>query len=195
MSEPTQLDHQTLAVEIWTSIFKDQGALRPRLGALVQAVIRQMQDLEYALWSLIYDRLLASAKGDALDLVGTLVGENRQGAEDYEYRRFIQARIRTNITGGMPDDLLWILQTITGASDVLLLQAWPADVTLDYFVDEPLSDRQKERVANHMLDSVAAGVSINIVEAVLPKPFGFIGAPNAHGYGEGVYGSGVLSEG
>lgn len=196
MTAPMHIpNHEATALARWTSVFKRAGALPSKIGVAFTAVMRQVQDTEDVIFSLIYDRLLNSALGVALDQVGGLVGEVRQALADGEYRRYIAARIRTNMTGGEPDDLIWILKTITGADDVLLFQFPKAAVELQYLVGVALTTVQSTRVGEHLLTSLAAGVSLDLVEVHGPPAFGFLDTPGAYGFGDGLFASVILTEG
>lgn len=197
MTEPVHNhEHLEQARALLTSFFKDdQGEVSEVNQAILDAMVQQVQDLEDVGWSMIYDRILESASGDQLDQVGAIVGEGRISANDEVYRRFIAARIRTNISGGDPETMIWVLDTIAQPVGLRLFQIYPAGVHMIYtLAGFPNDQATRDQIAAHMLDTVAAGVSLDLVEAPSVQPFAFLGA-EGEGFGVGTFGTAILSEG
>lgn len=190
MAEPIHNpNHLEEAVASLVSRFKgEQGELEPRYKAIVEAVMAEVQLLEDAFWSLIYDRLLSTASGAALNQVGALVGEERLSPDDAEYRRFIAARISVNASGGEIDRLIWILETLTGATYVQLMQVFPAALVLDYQVPVyPTEAEFREHLGELMEAAVVAGVNLHLVEGPHLIPLATEGYPGGGGLDEGIF--------
>jgi hypothetical protein len=76
----------------------------------------EIQELENALWSVKYSRLIDSAFGKSLEVLGDIVGEGRDGRDDPSYRVRIRARIRVNQSFGTAGDLLAVLALLDPAT-------------------------------------------------------------------------------
>ena len=105
--------------------FKD----KPKLAAFITALINQVSDLENVFFQLIDDRTLDTAVGVQLDGFGLIVGENREGRSDDEYRIAIRARIILNLGHGTPEDLIALLSAVSDGKNVHLEEYFPAALT------------------------------------------------------------------
>ena len=76
--------------------FKD----KPDLAALLTSYLEQIQDLETAYFGLLTERTLNAAVGVQLDGIGAIVGEDRRGRDDADYRLAIRARIKASTPAG-----------------------------------------------------------------------------------------------
>lgn len=96
-----------------------------RLERDLDPVSAQVQEVEDALWAVWSGRGVGTATGHTLDLLGRIVGEDRQGEVDNLYRIRIRARIQANLSDGTWDDIhrvmailfdaAWPLATVTGS--------------------------------------------------------------------------------
>lgn len=96
-----------------------------RLERDLDPVSAQVQEIEDALWAVWSGRGVSTATGHTLDLLGRIVGEDRQGEADSLYRIRIRARIQANLSDGTWDDIhrvvailldaQWPLATVTGS--------------------------------------------------------------------------------
>lgn len=84
-------------------------ALIGQLGAMVQMI-------EDAFWDLYSAAFLDTATGVWLEYLGGIVGENREGYNDTDYRGFIKARILANKSSGTIDEVLTILAMVLGTA-------------------------------------------------------------------------------
>lgn len=82
---------------------------------LIIALVGPAQDIENCLQQLLLNRAVSTATGVQLDLLGRIVGQLRLGQNDDDYRRFIRARIATNRSGGVTEDLLTIMGLIVNS--------------------------------------------------------------------------------
>lgn len=87
--------------------FKD----KPRLEAVVEALVRQVQHLEVASWQLLVEQLLSTAAGTVLDSIGGLVGVTRPaGWNDDEMRARVRVEILVLRSRGTAGDLVGIVR-------------------------------------------------------------------------------------
>lgn len=176
------IDHVSKAKEKLISAFSG----RPKIEALLESVVTELQELEAVFYSLIYHRFLGTAQGEALDFIGSIVGEKRSGLDDEAYRGYIRARVQTNLSNGEPERIIFILKSITNASLVQYSQQGPASVSLGFIPESPLFPFEQQRLYNHLEDALPSGVSLTLVEAD-PEYFGFLEDPNALGFDEGYF--------
>ena len=158
----------------------------PRWQAFMAAAGLGVQTMEDLFFDLIVSRTLPSSKGAQLDQWGDLVGEPRAGLPDDEYRPFISARIFANGATGTTDDFVFILLTTTEPSTVEHRQVFPACAAFEILRAEFMTEPRRRKVARLMEDVRPAGVCFQIVEASA-SPFGFLGAPTALGFNEGLF--------
>lgn len=76
------------------------------------AVLASVQDVENALQQLYRERRIDTAVGTQLDILGKIVGQPRQALDDDTYRRYVRARVATNRSDGLVEDLITITDLI-----------------------------------------------------------------------------------
>lgn len=181
MSDPVYItDHVERARELMTNDLKD----KPNMGAFNKAFVSEVQELEDVFYELVIQRRVETAQGAMLDQLGAVVGEARDGLSDNDYRRFVQARVETNIGEGEIPRLISVLKTITGASTVRFQALPPANYSVSYVVPSPLATSLTQRIVAQVLELTPAGVGFEVVEA--PEGFfGFKGNPRALGFDAG----------
>lgn len=130
----------------------------------------------------------SQAEGKNLDIWGLLVGEPRSGLEDDDYRRFIRARVRTNLSVGTEEEILEIWKLVTDSEDVHSVAGFPAAYTLTAVMDAVPTGSLASRISRFMRLSKPLGVDINIGIGE-PGYFGFDGNPDAGGFGSPFGGS------
>lgn len=159
-----------MAIEHITTFVEDAKALvlgaykgKPRFEALLSSYIKECQKLEDAIWSVILGRMIENAVGVQLDVIGKLVGEQRKGREDDDYRIWITVRIRINRSHGRPKDLLEILRLVeqTGGN---YREQYPATAYYE-FADPTVVDPNV--LGDLMEESTAGGFMMRVV---VPPP-------------------------
>jgi hypothetical protein len=108
MAVPTRIQHEREALDRLISQYQD----RPRIAAWIGSYARMWQGAEDALWDIIASRLLASATGVHLNLLGQLVGQPRQGQTDDVYRVFIRGRIAVNRSRGRGNNVIRVAKAL-----------------------------------------------------------------------------------
>lgn len=83
---------------------------------LLTALIGPIQDVENALQQLLTERTIDTAVGVQLDVLGRVVGQARGGLPDDDYRRYLRARIATNRSNGVTEDLITIMSLVVNDS-------------------------------------------------------------------------------
>lgn len=105
---------------------------KPRLSALIAAILNEDQQIEDALWSLLTRALdNPNLSGVSMDAIGKLVGQPRQGQSDGAYLPYIQARIKTNLSDGTVETLLAITVFLVGAGIPILFREYTKAVEIE----------------------------------------------------------------
>lgn len=107
-----------LLTGMFASATNVQGMLKSFLGPI--------QDLDDMIFATISGRLLANAIGDAVDKIGAIVGEARQGRNDTDYKAGIIIRISVNKSQGKAEDLLGISTLAFGSGNFTYWEGYPA---------------------------------------------------------------------
>lgn len=98
-------DHANQGVDLLIQQYRD----KPRIEAWLRSYLDRYQNAENAILA-IYENAysLTSGKGDALDLVGRIVRETRNGRSDGNYRLALRVRILINRSNGTIPELIKI---------------------------------------------------------------------------------------
>jgi hypothetical protein len=94
----------------------------PRLQGLINSVASMCQEIEDYASDLLTKRTIDTASGNALDVIGEIVGQVRGGLSDDDYRSAIRFRIKLNTSCGQPDIVSEGLGFFTSASRVRLTE-------------------------------------------------------------------------
>lgn len=132
-------DHASDIRKLLIDQFKD----KPIIEAILASYIKQVQDLEDALFQVLNDRWLSTAEGAQLDMLGEILGEAREGRDDTDYLQALNARIKINTGSGRVEDIIAVIKGVIGPYDVHVQEYFPAafiaaiqdpvPVTLDFF--------------------------------------------------------------
>ena len=156
-------DHCADGLELLLSQFQN----KPRLAGVLCAFLESVQEVEDAAWQLLTERDLDSAVGAQLDQLGRLVGEERQGRTDGQYRPFVRARILINRSNGRGEELLTILRVVLGDAVALRLrEEYPAAFTV---VVSELGALTPDTLIRLLRQAKAAGVRV-LLEYSLVAP-------------------------
>jgi hypothetical protein len=102
------------------------------LRKILTVFLDQVQDLEVANNQLAeFSTDIEKAYGSQLDIIGNLVGEERQGKPDDQYREAIYFRISVNIGNGTPEDCLQYLAYVTKSSQCQIWEHYPASIVME----------------------------------------------------------------
>ena len=166
-------DHCADGLALLLQQFKD----KPRLAAVLCALLTPIQELEDAAWQLLTERDLDSAVGVQLDVLGRLVDEPRDGRADDQYRPFIRARILINRSNGLPEEVLTIVRVALGASiEVHLREHFPAAFTVEVVGAIPLTPASLLRL---LQQAKAGGVRVLLEYSLIPDDETFAFATGA----------------
>ena len=181
-------DQKKRAVSLLPSQFRTN---QPVIEALAGAMGEGVQTLEDLIFGLMLGSRLDLATGALLDIWGDLVGEVRGDLDDEDYRKFVAARVLTNRSTGVTDDLIAIAQLITSNSVVREQSFYPREVIIYVSRSDPMSDAVSARVAVMMNDARAAGTKLQVIESI-PGYLGFSTNPDSVAMPVGIMARNIL---
>jgi hypothetical protein len=126
--------------------------------AISAAIALEYQRFENVAYDVLTKRLLDNSVGDILDQWGSLVRVARLGRSDDDYRRIIQVAIAANDSDGGAEQITWIASELVGAP-VRYIQEGTANLRLEYYSDDTLSDDLLTEAISLIGRAVPAGVS------------------------------------
>lgn len=103
-------DHAESGVSLLLQEYKD----RPRIDALIRSVLNRVQEVEDATWDVLMSRVVDTATGAQLDIIGRIVRQPRISTDDETYRARIKTKIRANRSGARPDDIIEVALLASG---------------------------------------------------------------------------------
>lgn len=94
------------------SRFVEQFRNKPDLEALARSYLKQLQDLEDAIFEIILERNLDDSVGAQLTTIADIVGQPRTTPDDARFRTAIRARIRINLSHATAEDVMSVLRLL-----------------------------------------------------------------------------------
>lgn len=141
----------------------EQFKNKPTLSSLISSYLVGVQRLEDALYSLLAERNIWTATGTQLDGLGLIVGAERGGDNDDEFRERILVTVLINASHGSPEDIIGIFYSLTNA-EIELSEFQPAAISV--YLKTPLDSAdnfaQARRFAGYLERSKPAGVSAKL---------------------------------
>tara|TARA_R100001594_G_scaffold53735_1_gene87293 strand:- start:25537 stop:26208 length:672 start_codon:yes stop_codon:yes gene_type:complete len=101
---------------------------KPHIEGILTTYLQQSQDTQTTYEEMLDERSIHTAIGVQLDMIGALVGEERFGRPDEEYRTAIFVRIAINSSNGTIPDIKQIISTLTGLTNeqIRVVEHYPA---------------------------------------------------------------------
>lgn len=126
MAYTDEIDYVATGSELLLSQFYG----KPRIEGLLQSYLNRLVEIQDDTNYLLQFRGIDSATGYQLDLIGKIVGQNREGRNDDSYRIIIKVKILVNNSNGTPKEVLQILKSVTNATVVRMFEHFPANIHL-----------------------------------------------------------------
>lgn len=108
------------------------------LTSLQEALIFQLQQVEDNFSDLQLKRFINTAFGQTLDLIGSIVGEQRNFKKDDDYRTSILVKALINTGGGTPEDIISAIRILYSPRRIEYSEIAPANFALfiqtDYII-------------------------------------------------------------
>jgi hypothetical protein len=108
----------------------EQFEKKPNILGLLCALATSLQELEFVYQDLWNKRWLDTAIGAQLDGLGEIVGIDRQGMNDSEYRTAIRFQISVNMSNGEWETMISVTKELTDATKVRIYEDFPAGIYL-----------------------------------------------------------------
>lgn len=109
---------------------KSQFKGKDNITAVIEIFADQAQEIEDVLNQLATLRNIPNATGDQLDLIGEIVGEDRNGRNDTDYRAAIFIKASVNSADGTKENIIAVLSELTSSSTIYVLDDYPAKIQI-----------------------------------------------------------------
>lgn len=133
-----------------------------RLKYILTAFSEQIQELEQAIFDLDAGRQIYNAEGEQLDLLGEIVGIERNGLEDDQYRLFILGKIGENFTDASIGRTAAVYAVLLGSDIVQEQDLYPAGA--GYAAGGTLDDSLVSIVWMMVQRSLGAAIRLEFLE-------------------------------
>jgi hypothetical protein len=108
-----------------------QFVRKPNFRALLGTYLQQVQELEDVFFQLLgIPTAIEAQEGAQLDLIGKIVGQERDGRSDTVYRRGILARLAINRASGLYDEFLTVLALVAPGEISEIEEFYPAGLVI-----------------------------------------------------------------
>jgi hypothetical protein len=150
-------DHAAQAIDRLPELFK----AKPNLTNLLTVWCAPIQEFENVLYALLIQRTVDVAIGAQLDQLGVIVDQDRNGLTDDDYRRYIRAAIRANLSDGTINDLLVISRLIVNdpTAVITFVPGYPGSGVISV-TEIPFEDAIATALAVFLRKAATAGVRI-----------------------------------
>jgi hypothetical protein len=156
-------DHKAESVALLTDAYRDKRAVK----GLVLGASAGADAFEAAVWQCINARYLGNATGHALELLGRLVGQRRNGVNDDEFRNAIRIKIAVNNSRGTAEDLTNIVRLLANGGFARYTEITAGVFRLE-FESAALSAAGFAAVLELLRAAKPAGVSLEAVSTAGP---------------------------
>ena len=139
---------------------------KPKFKGIIESMNAQADDLETAIFEIRDNFWLETSEGVQLDVIGIIVGEERLGKSDTDYRNAIKSRIIINNGSGESETIIFAFTQFYSAGLVHVLNI--GEGNLQIRVDILIT----QEIFNFFLDIIDAGIGLIITTGNI-HPFGF----------------------
>lgn len=153
---------------------------------LLTELVTPMQTVEDTLRALFTERRVDTAVGAQLEVLGRIVGQPRNGADDDTYRRYIRARIAANKSNGLIEDVIKIARLVVNDPDLRAHVDNAGHASLIVNLDGVVvSGGVAEIVQGFLLSAVDGGVRVYTRYSLFldDETFAFEGGDEGSGWG------------
>ena len=134
---------------------------RTRNMAVLAAIGAQLQEIEDALWALLYAFDVDTATGDQLEKLGIIVGEAPLGRTEEDFRSAIRARILINQSDGHLEQLIEIAVLLFPTARVRVTEYPPASLAVEFVGD--LGTLSHSNISRLLKQAKAGGVRLDTI--------------------------------
>lgn len=159
----SSIDHTLAALSRLPSQFQ-----KPKIQNLIRALTSPANELEQAMWAVLTQRSITNAIGAQLDVIGGIVGQDRNGLSDDDYRRYISARVIAERSRGNVEDVYTIAVLIVGDASVTFALTEDGTATCRLTVKGPITDGLAAILFTFERLAIEAGVRIILEWSTVP---------------------------
>lgn len=181
------IEKKTTHVQEALQTLIEQFKNKPNLTALITSYVNRIQELENIYYDLYTGRQIDNAIGVQLDGLGSIVGEERQGRDDDDYRTAIKVRIKLNNSRGTTEDILDILIAALGNIAIEITDYYPAGFIVEILDDIDPGSFNAELLKSFIDDAKPTAVA-SALEYHPEDPFQF---DSGLGFDQGHWGGAV----
>ncbi len=124
-------------IEEAESLILHQFAESPRLNGLLKALVRPFQEALSSTDALNHGHYIDDAYGPSLDVIGTIVGQSRNGMNDEDFRPWIKVRILLNKNAGTPEHVFAILSILFRSKPQVSMEEYAPNMVIFTFYEFP----------------------------------------------------------
>lgn len=161
---------------------------KPNLTAFIKAFAAQTTELKAIASDLRDNRWLDTAEGAQLDGLGRILGLERGGWGDEQYRARLRVRIRILLADGTPENIIETLSLLANTNDarVQLIETYPAELRI--VMGSAVTEEEQDALREAALSIKPPGVALWLESAGNPEEpeFAFEGGEDGAGLGVGV---------
>lgn len=184
------LEESTDHVARARALLLEQFKSKPNIAAYLNARSARAQDIEAALFEILTETALDNAVGESLNMLGRIVGEDRQGRDDATYRLRVRARIKLNLMSGTVEEILELLSLVLGSAYTFTLTQYPP-ASFRFDVHGAIDAATAGEAARLLAAGRAAGVGAQLVYSTVEDSEAFtfasgdtVEADAARGWGD-----------
>jgi hypothetical protein len=133
---------------------------KPRIGAVLAAVLREIQTLEDAIWDQFTLQHIDTADRPRLIVMGKLIGQDPSDFDVESLRTVIKARGLANRSKGTGPGMGRVLTALVGEQNFYFTWVEPAVIYIAALT--PLTDVQVKMIQSVLPHGTAAGVSLQM---------------------------------
>lgn len=122
------------------------------------ALLQPLQFFSDTLQDVYNKRWVMTAEGIQLDNFGSIVGADRNGLSDFQYRLEILAKIAENNSRGQINDLISVFKLLSGATLIHVTEEYPASVLI--VGDQNVNGFKDTDIKDVMQRVVGAGINV-----------------------------------
>lgn len=151
----SSVDHVAAALSRIPSQFQ-----KPKFQKLIRAFTYHANELEQVMWAVLTQRSILNAVGAQLDVIGNIVGQDRNGLSDDDYRRFVLARVAADRSHGNIEELYRIAELVLNDTTVTMALNEEGLTTIRLTLFGAVTDNNAQILFTFLRVAIAGGVRI-----------------------------------
>lgn len=117
------------------------------INSLLSSFIKPVQDIEDQNYDLYTERSLDTSIGAQLDGIGRIVGLDRDGLDDVDYRAALIIQIQINKAGGEPESIIAAIRQLFKTEIIAFKEIYPANYEV-YITSDTIVENAKALITS-----------------------------------------------